>query len=251
MIFEDEQVKFKAGDVGCVARNVSHTTWSVPENPSLWSYLFVDPEALLGPAFAKNQGSPNQFDRFLSDCHLILSAEEYPWAGPMVQTIIQEMLEKAPGWQSCVRGLFSALLIKILRVYDGQSVRKDRTPFPHSILPALDYIYNNYSQTVPQEALAQMCHLSQPHFRRLFKEQTGASPLIFLHQIRILKSCALLRSSEYSIAQIAHLVGYDSLSGYNRHFKKIMGCAPSRWRRSPDGSPHPLLMVFPGWTKAE
>ena len=48
MLFDRQEVHFSAGDVTCIARNVPHTTWSDPGQGSLWSYVFLDPEALLG-----------------------------------------------------------------------------------------------------------------------------------------------------------------------------------------------------------
>ena len=48
MILGEQQYSFQSGYVTCIARNVPHTTWSSPGTHSLWSYLFVEPETLLG-----------------------------------------------------------------------------------------------------------------------------------------------------------------------------------------------------------
>ena len=106
-------------------------------------------------------------------------------------------------------------------------------------------------QDFPQETLAALCYLSPTHFRRLFKEQIGTTPLDFLHQTRILKSCTLLRSSGLSVTEIAGRVGYNSVSSYNRHFARAMGCSPMEWRRTAGDHPRPSLLTFTGWTEAE
>ena len=161
-----------------------------------------------------------------------------------------------------------ALLIHLLRAYySGQ--RREASPLgrreaspsgfaeneqlenTHVLSPALDYIRNQYNQGFDQKHLADLCHLSVSHFRRLFREQMGTSPLTFLHQTRILNSCTLLRASERLISEVSSAVGYESLSSFNRHFHQIMGLTPSEWRRSSGRTGRPSLLEFSGWTKAE
>ncbi len=251
LVFDNQRVHFSAGDVTCIARNVPHTTWSDPGEASRWSYLFLDPDALLGPAALRSCGGLKDAGYFLSDCHLLLHADKYPWAGRYVADIVAEMVRCAPGYQASVRGLFTALLVGMLRAYTQEESESVRDPYMSALSPALDYIHENYMLEFPQRRLYELCHLSPTHFRRLFKEQIGTSPLAFLHQTRILKSCALLRSSGLSVTEIAGRVGYNSLSSYNRHFAQAMGCSPMEWRKTAGDSPRPSLLTFTGWTEAE
>ena len=251
MVFDREEVRFSAGDVTCIARNVPHTTWSDPEAPSRWSYLFLDVEGLLGPAALEQQNGLSGSGFFLSDCHLLLHDAEQPWARRYAEDIVAELTDKKPGYQACVRGLCAALLVGMLRVYAEDTAQAKRDPYISAIAPALNYVHEHYMQTFPQEKLSEVCYLSPTHFRRLFKEQIGTSPLSFLHQTRILKSCVLLRSSGLSVTEIAGHVGYNSLSSYNRHFAQAMGCAPTEWRKTAGDHPRPSLLTFSGWTEAE
>lgn len=251
MIFDNRRVHFSAGDVTCIARNVPHTTWSDPGAPSRWSYLFLDPDALLGPSVLRHHSGLKDAGYFLSDCHLLFQPDRHPWAAWYVKKIIREMVDCTPGCQAVVRGLITALLIDMLRVYSREETESVRDPCMSALSPALDYIHENYMLNFPQDRLSEICHLSPTHFRRLFKAQIGASPLAFLHQTRILKSCTLLRTSEYSVTEIAERVGYNSLSSYNRHFSETMGCPPTEWRKTAGSSPRPSLLTFTGWTEAE
>ena len=251
MVFDSRRFHFSAGDVTCIARNVPHTTWSDPEEPSRWSYLFLDPDALLGPNVLRQSSGLRDAGYFLSDCHLLLPADKYPWAGRYVEDIVEEIVRRPPGYQLSVRGLVTALLIGMLRVYSQEESAGVRDPYMSVLAPAMDHIHENYMQEIPQQRLSALCHLSPTHFRRLFREQTGTSPLAFLHQTRILKSCDLLRTSGLSITEIAGRVGYNSLSSYNRHFARAMGCTPMMWRKTGGDSPRPSLLTFTGWTEAE
>jgi AraC-like DNA-binding protein len=251
MVFNNQHIHFSAGDVTCIARNVPHTTWSDPEEASRWSYLFLDPDALLGPAALHPIGGLKDAGYFLSDCHLLLHGDRDSWAKRYAEDIVQEMVEQPPGYQARVQGLCVALLIGMLRVYSQEETESVRDPEMSFLSPALDYVHENYMLDCPQERLSQACHLSPTHFRRVFKEEIGTSPLAFLHQTRILKSCALLRSSGLSVTEVAGKVGYNSLSSYNRHFSQAMGCTPMAWRKTAMDSPRPSLLTFTGWTAAE
>ena len=250
MVFDRQKVEFHAGDITCIARNVPHTTWSAKE-PSLWSYIFLDPELLLDDSSLHNHAGLSGTSRFLHDCRLLLQPGPNPWAVPLVTAIIREATAREPGWHSCVRGLCAALLIQILRVYSREGADTVRDPYIHAVSPALDYIQANYMLSFPQDELARVCHLSPTHFRRLFREETGTSPLSFLHQTRILRSCVLLRTTEQSVIKIAEAVGYNSLSSFNRHFAQFMNSTPTHWRKTDKENLRPSLLTYSGWTEAE
>ena len=251
MRFNQQQVRFQAGDVTCIARNVPHTTWSDEDAGSLWSYLFLDAEALFGSFLRPGTVPSLDFLRFLTDCRLLLDMEKYPWARPLTEQIVDEMVSLSPGYQSCVFGLCVTLLMKMLRVYLREDPSRVRDASLHVLSPALDHIHKHYMQDFPLETLSSLCRLSPTHFRRLFREQMGTSPLQFLHQTRILQSCSLLRSSGLTVVEIAGSVGYNSLSSFNRQFLKAMGCPPTVWRSTAGSQSRPSLLTFTGWTEAE
>lgn len=251
MILGEEEMPFRSGYVTCIARNVPHTTWSAPGEHSLWSYLYVDPEMLLGRYGLSFLPDLRTFNSMISGCRLMLPPEQYPWAVPMVEEILRECAQQATGYRVCVRGLFLALMVRLLRIYPEDSRETPLDKNLTALSPALDYLYEHYAQTFPLEMLADVCHMSPTHFRRLFHAQMGTNPLNFLHQVRILKSCTLLRVSEKTVAEIAAQVGYTSLSCFNQHFQRVMGCTPSVWRKSGSEGRRPSLLSFTGWLEAE
>ncbi len=250
MVLGDQQSPFQSGYVTCIARNVPHTTWSAPGKRSLWSYLYLDPEVILGRAFLSQLPDLQAFNRMLSSCHFMLSPEQYPWAAPIVKSILEEFDQKPLGYKSCIRGQVLILIIYLLRIEAQNNAVSPLDKNLLSLSPALDYIHEHYMQSFPLETLADTCHMSPTHFRRLFHEQMGTNPLSFLHQVRILESCTLLRASEKNIAEIAAQVGYASLSCFNQHFQRVMGCTPSAWRKS-GAEVRPSLISHTGWMRAE
>lgn len=246
-----DEMPFEAGTVVCMARNTPHTMWSSPDETSLWAYLYLDPEALLGRDFINKLHNPHTFDSMLSDCGLVLSRAEHGWAETIIRSIMQELTEKRLDYKTFVQSMCQAFFIRLLRLYaisaDQRAGGRENT----SIFAALNYIHTHYMQTFPLDMLASICHLSPVHFRRLFRAQMNMTPLAYLHSVRVLKSCTLLRSSEESVAVIAGRVGYTSLSCYNRHFLALIGCTPSAWRKQPDDAVRRSLVSYTGWQRAE
>jgi len=232
-----------AGDVTFIAPQVHHTTWSDPDSISLWSYLFLDAEKLI-----VMNDLPLAFRDLVTSGFLTFQLQSAPWASALVSEIIREMQEKEPGYRDCVRGMLMTLFSRILRFY--QPSREMPATFT-ALMPALSWIQEHYAAEFTMEDLADRCHLSPTHFRRLFRSQLGTTPLDYLHQVRISASCGLLLNTKDSVASIAGQVGYESLSCFNRHFLRVMGMVPSRWRKAEGGQPRPSVITFTGWYRAE
>lgn len=123
------------------------------------------------------------------------------------------------------------------------------------ISPALEYIEKNYMQQFSIEYLADLCHWSPTHFRRVFHDIMGTSPLDYVNNTRILKSCILLRSTEHSILDISEMVGFHSVSSFNRYFIKLMQMSPREYRKqmqqSEKKAENQSILEFAGWMRPE
>ena len=256
MEFDGKPNPFKAGDVTFISRNVPHTTYSTKGTASLWSYIYVQPDEILKGYYADSFPYADLFADMLQNIRCILGKEDYADIYYIVRTIIEEIERKGMNYQLTVKGLFLALFMKMLRIYasgkntitDGDEEAADNALV---ISPALDYIKENYMQNFPIENLADMCHLSQTHFRRVFHEIMNTSPLNYLNTTRILQSCILLRTTEDSILSISERVGFRSVSSYNRHFSEIMGTQPSDWRHKMAQVDNASILEYTGWTQAQ
>jgi len=123
------------------------------------------------------------------------------------------------------------------------------------IAPALNYIEDNYMQQFTMKDLADLCHWSPTHFRRVFHDIMGTSPLDFVNNTRITKSCNLLRSTELSILDISEMVGFHSISSYNRYFTKVMQMSPREFRKqmlqSDKMTQNQSILEYAGWMYPE
>lgn len=111
--------------------------------------------------------------------------------------------------------------------YYGEPQKAD---YYHPMSKIFDYISENFDKQISLEEVAGVANLSKYAFCRYFKRITNKSFITYLNEFRTGIACKYLLTDSYSIAQVGFLAGFNNLSNFNRQFKKIMKCTPSRYR---------------------
>ncbi|GAA3878917.1 AraC family transcriptional regulator [Streptomyces lannensis] len=93
---------------------------------------------------------------------------------------------------------------------------------------AIGWIRDHYHEPLSVAALARLCGMSPSSFHRHFRAATSATPLQFQKTIRLQTARTLLWTRSGSVADIAHRVGYESTSQFNREYRKKFGTSPGR-----------------------
>jgi AraC-like DNA-binding protein len=91
-------------------------------------------------------------------------------------------------------------------------------------------IANNVFSNLSLNELANLCSLSMSSFQRKFSENFQQTPSAYFFEQRMKKAKELLLSQNNRISDIAYDCGYDSISTFNRVFKKHFECSPSKFR---------------------
>jgi AraC-like DNA-binding protein len=92
------------------------------------------------------------------------------------------------------------------------------------------YIHAHYNEAPDVNKVAADVHLSTPAFCRYFKKQTKMTFTDFVNQYRITQSKTLLLQDK-TVSEVSYEVGFESLSYFNKLFKKITGENPSVFKR--------------------
>ena len=95
-----------------------------------------------------------------------------------------------------------------------------------------DYFEDHYAEKISLDRIAGIMYLSTLYVSRIFKAETGYTPIHYLIDIRLTKAYNLLTQNlEMSIQEIAAQVGYEDAYHFSKLFKKKYGVAPSAVRR--------------------
>lgn len=92
------------------------------------------------------------------------------------------------------------------------------------------YIDDHYQQKIEVARIAGLCNLGKEAFCRYFKNATGSTFINFLNQYRISQAKRLLLQG-HTITETCYECGFESLSYFNRTFKKVAGENPSEFRK--------------------
>jgi len=108
-----------------------------------------------------------------------------------------------------------------------------RTNRFRSVEPTLRYLRQNIDHSLTLTDMADHANLSKPHFSRIFKDQTGYSPMDYFIHMKIQRASSLLVLTDMTVREIALTVGYEDPYYFSRLFKKVIGLSPSAVRDQP------------------
>lgn len=137
-------------------------------------------------------------------------------------------ISRYPEWQETVAEIAAKRKRSSMVAVPNELNLKYRDP---RIKPAIDFIYANLHRKIARDEIAEMVNSSSGAFGRVFKTETGMTPIDYLIRVRLEKARQLLRSSFLSVKEIMASVGYNSKSLFARHFKRQFGITPTKYRK--------------------
>jgi AraC-like DNA-binding protein len=113
---------------------------------------------------------------------------------------------------------------------------------PVEIWKARKFIHQHSDDELSLTKVAKFSNISGNHLSEKFKKVTGINFVDYIARIRVGKARDLLQNSNLRISEIAFAVGFQSLSQFNRVFKKLTRQSPTQFRalhqRSKNTSTH-------------
>jgi transcriptional regulator GlxA family with amidase domain len=105
-------------------------------------------------------------------------------------------------------------------------------PLARHLLRARDLADARYTERVTVADMARAAGLSRAHFSREFKRAFGESPHQYLLTRRLERAAALLRTTDWPVADICFAVGAGSVGSFTASFGRIFGQSPTGYRDS-------------------
>jgi len=129
------------------------------------------------------------------------------------------------------------LISRALKLEWERSITDDSLKQKELVRLAEEYIWNYYERDIGLDDISGYVFLSPSYFTRIFKKETGQTPISYLINLRINRAKELLSESDEKASDIALSVGFSSQQRFNETFKKITGMTPIEYRKiKKDGS---------------
>ncbi len=130
-------------------------------------------------------------------------------------------------------------LVRLLEVFAqhlagcGNELALQQQPSePPAVRRAREIIDLRFQEEVSLGMIAGIVNVSASYFSELFKKATGLNFVEYVARVRVEKAKNMLHNPNARISEVAFEVGFQSLSQFNRVFKKVVGQAPGQWRKS-------------------
>lgn len=143
----------------------------------------------------------------------------------LFQELRYEWFQKREGYQLKCQGIFSLILHKL--IYE-----RENTPNTTFITIIKRYVMEHSGKKLVIAELAKLVHLSPVYCGALFKSIEGITINEFIKQVRMNKASALLLTGEYTVSEVAEIVGFKDVFYFSNTFKQYFGISPNYYRHS-------------------
>lgn len=200
-----EEHPFLPGSIFCIPPHTPHRKQSEEGFADIF-FFTEDPPFTSGKYLAVNDDAVHTFEKLLE-------------------------LYLAEAWQSRPRSLrILEHLADSLALFLADSLE----PLPD---PQVEYLRSRISSSFRDplfdvSTLFAECYYSEDYMRRLFRRETGMTPLQYLLDCRIRHACELLAQNhllKFSIAEIAEMCGFLDIHYFSRTFRKHMHVSPLQY----------------------
>ena len=223
---QGQRFPVKPNDFVIINPQVEHTELSSPDEPLEYIVLGINGLSFSNLTPVSEGGHPFSFFNLRDEQKDILR---------YLNAMVQEATSQQMSYELVCHNLLEILLIKILRHqhFDLEVGKQSKATKDISFIK--HYLETYYHESIQLEDLASMTHLSRFYISHSFKKEIGMSPMEYLIAIRIKESKILLRTTNYSISQVADIVGFTTPTYFSKQFRKSTGISPTDYREQYQG----------------
>ena len=157
----------------------------------------------------------------------------YSGASSTYSYLFKEMIHEL---QTCKTGYEDLLTMYLRQIFLlVQRTRQEERPTVSTYIQeemefARRYFNEHYNEPISIQEYAESRNMSVCYFQRNFKQIVKHTPMQYLLTIRVNNAASLLETTDYSMAEIAAIVGYEDPLYFSRLFRKIKGVSPRDYR---------------------
>lgn len=167
----------------------------------------------------------------LADHHLLLCEDHASAVEAEFRRLKAEAEDQRAGHQRVIHSTLQRLLVEIARSGPEKSGDNGKPlAHPHNIHKVLIYLHHHYREPVTLQAVAEHVALSPNYFSACFRAATGETYQRYLQSLRLRFAKSLLAASPLPVTDVCYASGFQTLSHFERAFKREFGRSPTTWR---------------------
>jgi AraC-like DNA-binding protein len=153
---------------------------------------------------------------------------------PLHEAYFQSRVLPRAHYEATVR-LLATFAQHLTLVTNELMIRQTATE-PPAVSRARAFIVEHMGEPISLEQVAQSAHMSPFYFCKVFKAAIGLTFTDYLARARVEKTKQLLLNQHTRASEAAYEAGFQSLSQFNRVFRRVVGESPSSYRENLRGS---------------
>lgn len=232
LVIEDRSYRYSDKMFTVIPENIPHTTISDPGHICKWEFLFINIKDFIQNEIKCDEISASEMLRIFNKRGTLKSMRNHPSLAKIILKIIEECREQPLYYKESIKGYIHALIIEVLRLDEEREKAKRSSKINTYIRDAIGYVGEHYQEDIKIADMAEVCGLSESHFRRIFEESMNMKPLDYVNMIRIDRACSLIQRGDMSMEDICYHVGYTTPSTFNRNFKRLTDKTPVEWKKT-------------------
>jgi AraC-like DNA-binding protein len=153
----------------------------------------------------------------------------------LLKSFVEESTNRQAGHTLIMESLSTQIVINIFRQIDhnmGEPLKDSFYSDRDNINRAIEFLNDYSGADYSLGDVAKVANLSTYHFIRVFKSETGKTPIDYLIDIKVKKAKYMLMNKNKSISEVCYECGFSNPSHFTRIFKTKVGVPPSVYRKS-------------------
>jgi AraC-like DNA-binding protein len=220
----EEPLHLSPGALAVIPAGVPHRYWASEANPwsIYWFHLIGDHAGELCRHYGLENGVHQMPRSFVSE---FIARLDQSLA---ILTDRPYSLTSHIYVSQTLRWLISGLGQELLRTH--QERKRE-----HHLENAIRYMEEHIAASIRLPELAGYTGISKQHLIYLFNKETGVSPIDYFLRMKMQHAANMLDLTDLTVKEIASSIGMEDPYYFSRMFKKLMGHAPTEYRKIPKG----------------
>ncbi len=231
---EDAEISLAEGEIAFIKPNKPHSLAANGiEAPNVFITSFVCKSRAIHFFEDKKVKVPKNLIRFM---YLVTDEGKktfnLPYFDPNMTKM--ELLQNPElGGEQLIKNYLEILLINIMRneteseSSDAVFLQMDEGEVTTRVIA---YMKSHLGEKLTIEEICENVHYNKSYIFRIFKRETGKTPMDYFVRLKVERAKQLLREGNLNIAQIAENLAFDTANYFSKTFKKIAGTTPASYK---------------------